>query len=190
MQHEHQRPDRDTYLKINWQNIDPNYKSQFEIPAPGSSRKLGEYDFASIMHYSADQLSVNNGDTFTLKVQPPEGVVPGEGTTLSAGDVAGMRLRYCKPANWTIQPKPLQAEGNGGAYAISITAPPYCTWTASETTSWLMLPTTTKTGPGSITVTVLADFGESRTGSIRVQSGTVATNILVHQEADPHNSRK
>ncbi|MGH9631018.1 MAG: M12 family metallopeptidase, partial [Bryobacteraceae bacterium] len=79
MWHEHQRPDRDWWLTIHWQNIDPDFKYAFEIPSSGT-RMLGAYDLGSIMHYGKRTASVDpwTKDTFSLKVLPPEGVVVGQ----------------------------------------------------------------------------------------------------------------
>jgi len=47
--HEHQRPDRDTYIEVRTENIQPQYVFAYERLATG--RALGEYDFDSLMHY-------------------------------------------------------------------------------------------------------------------------------------------
>ncbi|GAA5515070.1 flavastacin [Deinococcus carri] len=49
--HEQTRPDRDTYVEIQWQNIPADWQSQYEIRS--GSKGYGTYDFDSIMHYPA-----------------------------------------------------------------------------------------------------------------------------------------
>lgn len=56
--HEQSRADRDAYVEILWDNIDPNYYPEFEkIGTHG--RLQGPYDYDSIMHYSARAFSKN-----------------------------------------------------------------------------------------------------------------------------------
>jgi hypothetical protein len=47
--HEQQRPDRGTYVQINWANIDDALEFNFTIP--GGATAHGPYDFDSVMHY-------------------------------------------------------------------------------------------------------------------------------------------
>ena len=51
--HEQSRPDRDDYIKIIWENVDPNYAANFDKYSyyEIDSREV-TYDYKSIMHYS------------------------------------------------------------------------------------------------------------------------------------------
>ncbi|MBZ9713676.1 M12 family metallopeptidase [Deinococcus multiflagellatus] len=49
--HEQTRPDRDSYVQIQWQNIPADWQSQYQIRS--GSKGYGAYDFDSIMHYPA-----------------------------------------------------------------------------------------------------------------------------------------
>jgi len=53
--HEQQRPDRDCFVRIEWDNIDPDLWDNFAIPGGEDTclRTITPYDFDSIMHYSA-----------------------------------------------------------------------------------------------------------------------------------------
>lgn len=64
-QHEQTRPDRDTYVTINWQNICSGQEPNFWLnPIAG---RYGPYDFASIMHYARGDFSCVTGqDTITV----------------------------------------------------------------------------------------------------------------------------
>jgi hypothetical protein len=56
--HEHQRSDRDSYISIDFSNVRENAVGNFNI---GSGRPLiGEYDFASIMHYPRSSFAVDS----------------------------------------------------------------------------------------------------------------------------------
>lgn len=59
--HPVQRPDRDKYLDIHWQNLAPEhahlfYKHNYPLP-------LSEYDYDSVMHYSTTYLGINDATT-------------------------------------------------------------------------------------------------------------------------------
>ena len=60
--HEHQRPDRDTYVTINTQNIAAGRASQFTII---NEAIFGGYDYDSLMHYSAWAFSNGGGPTIS-----------------------------------------------------------------------------------------------------------------------------
>ncbi|XP_078319644.1 meprin A subunit alpha-like isoform X2 [Crassostrea virginica] len=50
--HEHTRPDRDTYIIVNKNNIIPAHISDFTAMTPDEVNILGSYDYTSVMHYS------------------------------------------------------------------------------------------------------------------------------------------
>lgn len=62
--HEQTRPDRDTFVTINWGNIEPGREHNFEMVS--SASVYGPYDFDSVMHYPRAGFSVNGGDTITV----------------------------------------------------------------------------------------------------------------------------
>lgn len=50
--HEQNRPDRDEFIRINVQNIQPGLQSQFEkYPESYINTRNVQYDFPSVMHY-------------------------------------------------------------------------------------------------------------------------------------------
>ena len=62
--HEQSRNDRDSYVRINWTNIDPQYYGNFSQYL-NSGVDVGPYDYCSIMHYSRTAFSKNGQDTIT-----------------------------------------------------------------------------------------------------------------------------
>ncbi len=62
--HEHQRPDRDSYVTIIWGNIYPEYEHDFEMrDNPLITEEDYEYDYDSIMHYPRYAFSINGFET-------------------------------------------------------------------------------------------------------------------------------
>jgi hypothetical protein len=66
-EHEHQRPDRDNYVDIFWNNIEPNYKYAFDKLSTPSCATKGEFDFNSIMIYGSTAFGRSNSSTTMLK---------------------------------------------------------------------------------------------------------------------------
>jgi hypothetical protein len=97
--HEQSREDRDVFVTINWANITPGTEHNFNQHITDGD-DIGAYDFGSIMHYPRNAFSVNGNDTITPLAPLPPGVVMGQRTGLSAGDIAA--------ANTLCTPKPLK----------------------------------------------------------------------------------
>ena len=91
--HEQSREDRDTFVRIVWANIDPSMQHNFTQHITDGD-DLGAYDYGSIMHYPRDAFSSNGQDTIVPKQTLPPGVVMGQRTALSAGDLAGVATMY------------------------------------------------------------------------------------------------
>jgi hypothetical protein len=88
--HEQSREDRDSFVTINWANIDASKVHNFDQHiADGDD--VGAYDYGSIMHYPGNAFS-KNGQPTIVPVQP--GVSIGQRTGLSAGDIAAVRSIY------------------------------------------------------------------------------------------------
>ena len=92
--HEQCRNDRDNYVTVHWDNIDNDYKSQFNIYPLGQTTDIGNFDFTSVMLYGSTAFSKNGSYTMTTK----EGYFfNGQRSYLSAGDVEGVKSIYGPP---------------------------------------------------------------------------------------------
>jgi hypothetical protein len=91
--HEQSREDRDTFVQIVFANIDPAMQHNF-LQHITDGDDLGAYDYGSIMHYPATAFSVNNQATIIARQPLPPGVVMGQRTALSAGDIDGVHTLY------------------------------------------------------------------------------------------------
>ncbi|XP_063225428.1 zinc metalloproteinase nas-14-like [Bacillus rossius redtenbacheri] len=71
LMHEQARPDRDGHVRVLWENIHPDYKSDFEkAPEEYVSTYGVPYDYASIMHYPNNAFSKNKKNTIIAKDNP------------------------------------------------------------------------------------------------------------------------
>ncbi|MDX1904209.1 MAG: M12 family metallopeptidase [Thermonemataceae bacterium] len=91
MWHEHTRPDRDKYVKINWENLDEKQKHNFET-RNNDGLELGSYDYQSIMHYNSYGFSTNGQPTITCMTTCQIGQREG----LSKGDIQAINQMYPK----------------------------------------------------------------------------------------------
>ncbi len=79
--HEQSRDDRDSFVEIRWQNIDPEAINNFQ-KVPGSVDYY-DYDYGSLMHYHRRAFSINTQDTI---VPRQAGVTIGQRSAMSWGD--------------------------------------------------------------------------------------------------------
>uniref|UniRef100_A0A0N5A5S1 Metalloendopeptidase n=1 Tax=Parastrongyloides trichosuri TaxID=131310 RepID=A0A0N5A5S1_PARTI len=95
--HEHQRGDRDSYVKINRNNIQSGYEENFnkhdtykwltfEIP----------YDYASIMHYRKNSLGKYGRNTLEAKNIEPFNNMMGHESVFSFNDIKLVNYYYCR----------------------------------------------------------------------------------------------
>jgi hypothetical protein len=93
MSHEHQRPDRDSFINILWQNVDFQFENAFTIFGNSYDPMTQTYDFESIMHYPIYSFSLTGEPTIELK-HPSNQLVGGQ--TLSKLDTAFLNKIYPK----------------------------------------------------------------------------------------------
>lgn len=88
--HEQSRADRDSFIRIAWENIDEKHKFNFEQHLTDGN-DFGDYDFQSIMHYGPYAFSKNGKQTIVPLI---EGVEIGQRNHLSDKDVAAINAMY------------------------------------------------------------------------------------------------
>ncbi|GJM17912.1 MAG: hypothetical protein DHS20C14_01250 [Phycisphaeraceae bacterium] len=97
--HEQQKPFRNDYVTINWNNIDPDKKNNFQTPSSGLP--VGEYNFESIMHYSRCAFSICSCSSCPTISALPEYAdqesVMGQRGYLSQGDADTIAFMYNGP---------------------------------------------------------------------------------------------
>ncbi|ATB43462.1 hypothetical protein CYFUS_008942 [Cystobacter fuscus] len=98
--HEQSRADRDNYIAINWNNIQPGTEHNFQTYAQQGmdGMDLGPYDYGSIMHYDAYAFSSNGWPTIVRK---DGGGSLGQRNGLSDGDTRGAESLYSPRARFS-----------------------------------------------------------------------------------------
>ncbi|MBS9766323.1 MAG: hypothetical protein KGV44_02130 [Flavobacteriaceae bacterium] len=157
LMHEQSRPDRDKYIKINYDNIIDKYKFAFDItPKKWNPITFGEFDFSSIMLYHSWSFSMDGKPT----------IVKLDGTTfnpqrerLTNGDIEIINYLYPKLENLDIEKEEVKLEeGKEITLKISSGNGNY-TVTSSNTNKAKVTEengviTITAVGDGDVTITV------------------------------------
>jgi len=93
--HEHKRADRDDYVFINEDNIQPDRMHNFDKLVEGSTvDHLGTiYDYGSVMHYSAYAFAIDNSVPTIIPHDPDAEI--GQRTQLSELDKERVQIYYC-----------------------------------------------------------------------------------------------
>lgn len=95
--HEQSRPDRDKYIKINFNNISKKMWYNFAKYTTGISDMETPYDYYSIMHYGPNAFK-KSFRWFSSSIKPlKKGVKIGQRKRLSALDIKEMNLYYGCP---------------------------------------------------------------------------------------------
>lgn len=93
--HEQSREDRDRFVTIHWENIQPGKEHNFnQHIADGDD--VGPYDYGSIMHYERKAFTRNGHETIT-PTNPPTAQI-GQRVALSQGDLDAVATMYGAPA--------------------------------------------------------------------------------------------
>jgi hypothetical protein len=86
--HEHCRADRDQYVKILTENVQPKRLTNFDKP---SAHSVGSYHYDSVMPYSSFAFSKNGSPT---SVMLDGGLIRAAQTGLEPGDIEDIALTY------------------------------------------------------------------------------------------------
>ncbi|CAF1464120.1 unnamed protein product [Adineta ricciae] len=168
--HEQSRPDRDTYVKINWANIQTGMSHNFDKYNSSEVVDLyTPYDYDSIMHYGRTFFSANGLDTIE-PINPPNASI-GTRNALSPIDIQELQIFYgCIPALTTTTTTTVSP----------ITTTSTTTTTTTETTSTTIGTTTTttettSTTTGTTTTTTQTTSTTTETTTTTTTTGTTTS---------------
>jgi hypothetical protein len=126
--HEQSRPDRNTYVDVNYGAVIKASRSFFDV-MPDNNQELTLYDYASVMEYPAFSFS-RNGEPCVESI--PAGMPLSNSAGYSAGDIDGIdRLYGAIPTQVTVTSNPpgLQVTVDGE----TITTPQVYSWALNST---------------------------------------------------------
>uniref|UniRef100_A0A0N5B7A5 Metalloendopeptidase n=1 Tax=Strongyloides papillosus TaxID=174720 RepID=A0A0N5B7A5_STREA len=115
--HEHSRNDRDKYIKINKNAIQPDAYVNFEILSSLEYVNYSTtYDAASLMHYKIFDYAINKSvPTISSKVHKAYEKMMGQRMKMTFNDYKQINLKYCNKCNWV--------DNNGKRNRINYTSP-------------------------------------------------------------------
>ena len=117
-------------------------------------------------------------------------VAPSTGPPRSGSlTIAGLSFEVTQSEGCTyvIAPPAFAAGAAGATGAVTVTAPPGCPWTASNSVSWISLATTSGVGNGTVAFTVAPTTGPTRSGTLTIagQPFTVTQSPGCSSEVSP-----
>ena len=119
LDHEHVRPDRDSYINVLYTNLDPAVSNLYVIASNDTPH--GSYDFESVMHYGRQLFSINGQDTLTPNPPYFDKYYYRIGTlALSVGDRAAAAYLYGAPTNALTNIVTTTADGGFGSLRAAI----------------------------------------------------------------------
>ena len=103
--HTQKRPDRDTYITVNWNNINDMGKDQYKKCVGNTCQTYNTaYDCSSIMHYQDDAFANGNGRTMTAK--DANKCKFAYNTKLTTSDSTLLKKMYCDSSNKNLVTSP------------------------------------------------------------------------------------
>jgi len=121
--HEHTRPDRDNFVRINWNSISSEKTHNFDVLSDAIS--LGEYDYDSIMHYGTHFFSQNGQPTITPLQNTDAKIGQREFTqeTVASGDTVQLELYVTNNATVGANSLSLETTVPQGSELVSFSSP-------------------------------------------------------------------
>jgi hypothetical protein len=90
--HEQSREDRNTFVRIDFSNIDPDLQFNF-FQQIDDGDDVGDYDYGSIMHYPVTAFAIDPEKPTIIPLKSFDGII-GQRLELSAGDIAAVKAMY------------------------------------------------------------------------------------------------
>ena len=182
--HEQSREDRNSHVKILWDNILSSALANFgQQIAYGDD--IGAYDFNSIMHYPAYAFSANGKNTIETI---PAGIPIGQRVGLSTGDIAAVRKMYgYSTSSSTGITTPTAPAPTPSTVTVTIAANPTTervvvdgvTYTGSRTFQW------TVGSAHTVTASPLPEGSGRRSTFVRWSDGGAQTHTIVASSSIP-----
>lgn len=152
--HEQSRGDRDTYVEILWNNIEPGKEHNFEKQVAGAS-DIVAYTYCSIMHYSKTAFGkeVNGVTQETIRCKQACPCI-GQRASLQVSDVTSINSVYPSKYNlsWLLLPgtgKDITVGNDGKVYLVGTSGKIYKLDVVAGNYAWTQMPGSSATAIAS-----------------------------------------
>ena len=125
----------------------------------------------------ASPSSVSGGGTVDVTVASTPDVERSGSVSIGGRSVSITQVhRPCGPSPDSLSPSPINTAHGGGSYSLSMTGRRDCRWNVSDDRSWISVNPSRVLGSESVTVTVSANAGPARSGTVTVGGRSVTVN--------------
>jgi hypothetical protein len=113
----------------------------------------------------------------TLTVDPNSGASRSGIVTIAGQTVTITQAETPRPCAYTVAPTTVASTAAGGTATVTVTTDTSCNWTAASQADWITVTSgATGAGNGTVTLTVAANGGVARSGSVLIASQSVTIN--------------
>jgi hypothetical protein len=155
---------------------------QFQAPSQGGTTTVNVTATAGCTWSSASNVSwmrVTSGDRGSgsgpvqFSIDPNTG-----GSRTGTATIAGRTFTVSQgeSCTFTIAPEQVSVDPAGGQTSVAVTAGATCSWTSSSNASWISVSGGNGSGSGTVQLTVGANPGSMRTGTVTIASRTFTVN--------------
>ena len=126
---------------------------------------------------TSDSNGVGNGSV-TFNVAANTGAARTGTLSVAGGTFTVSQAAVAAPTcNYSISPTSQSASAGGGSGSVSVTAGSTCAWTATSTAQWISVTAgATGMGNGSVSYSVAANTGGTRSGTVTIAGQTFTVN--------------
>lgn len=117
------------------------------------------------------------GGRVTLTVAANGGTARSGSVVIAGQTVAVNQAAAAAPCTYNVTPPEQSVPASGGTPTFNVTTQAACAWTAASQVPWITIADdATSTGDGGVMVTVAANSGAARTGTLLIAGRTVTVN--------------
>ena len=138
---------------------------------------------------SASPATVAGGGTVTITVTANTGDARSGTVTIGGESVPVSQPGPCPTAPASLSPASVSAGNGAGTTPVTVNGRSDCTWTVSETSDWISTSPATVAGGGTVTITVTANSGAARSGTVTVGSESILVSQPPPCPASPVGAR-
>ncbi|CAF1581101.1 unnamed protein product [Adineta ricciae] len=178
--HEQSRPDRDSYVSIQWANIAPAYVNNFvKYNDSDVNTLMTPYDYGSVMHYERNAFAINSSAPTIIPIMNATAFI-GQRVQLSPIDILEIQRLYgCVPTpNTTTTTTTVASQTNATTTTRTTSTTPTTRTTSTTSTTTTTRTTTTTTSSSTSNSSASTTTRSSSAGIRNVLQQHMATYAL------------